>query len=45
MMSRNGQSTISHYLCFKSGYTQEEIQKTGLKQALDDDKLEKLVSR
>ena len=31
MMSRNGIATISHYLCFKNGYTDEEIKKTGLK--------------
>ena len=38
MMSRNGIATISHYLCFKSGYTDEEIKQTGLKQVVDDDK-------
>lgn len=25
MMSRNGIATISHYLCFKNGYTDDEI--------------------
>ena len=38
MMSRNGIATISHYLCFKNGYTDEEIKQTGLKQVVDDDK-------
>ena len=38
MMSRNGIATISHYLCFKSGYTDEEIKQTGLKQVVDEDK-------
>ena len=38
MMSRNGATTISHYLCFKSGYTNEEIKQTGLKQVVNDDK-------
>ena len=38
MMSRNGIATISHYLCFKSGYTAEELKQTGLKQVVDEEK-------
>ena len=40
MLSRNGIATISHYLCFKTGYTEDELKKTGLKQVVDEEKLE-----
>ena len=42
MMSRNGIATISHYLCFKSGYTDDELKQTGLKQVCDEEKYEQL---
>ena len=45
MLSRNGQSTISHYICFKSGYTEDELKATGLKQPVADELLEKVQSR
>ena len=38
MASRNGIATISHYLCFKSGYTEDEMRSTGLKQVVDEEK-------
>lgn len=45
MMSRNGQATISNYLCFKRGYTEEEIKQTGLKQVVDDEKYAQVQTR
>ena len=45
MMSRNGVATISHYLCFKTGYTDEELKQTGLKQVVDEDKYSKAVAK
>ena len=45
MLSRNGQSTISHYICFKSGYTDEELRVTGLEQPVADDMLEKIQNK
>ena len=42
MLSRNGQSTISHYICFKSGYTNEELRATGLKQTVSEDMMERI---
>ena len=45
MLSRNGQSTISHYICFKSGYTEEELRATGLKQPVADELLEKAEAK
>ena len=37
MCSRSGANTISGYLCFKSGYTKEEMKQTGLKQVVDEE--------
>ena len=45
MMSRNGQATISNYLCFKHGYTNEELRLTGLKQVVDQEKLDQIQER
>lgn len=40
MISRNGIATISQYLCFKNGYTEEELKLNGLKQVFDDQKFD-----
>lgn len=45
MLSRNGVATISNYLCFKSGYTDDELKRTGLKQVCDEDKYLKEQSK
>jgi len=45
MLSRNGGATISHYLCFKRGYTDEELKHTGLRQVVDEEKYNKLIMR
>ena len=38
MMSRFGSATISHWMCFKNGYTEEELKLTGLSQPCDEEK-------
>ena len=38
MCSRSGANTISGYLCFKSGYSKDEMKQTGLKQVIDEEK-------
>ena len=42
MLSRNGQSTISHYICFKHGYTEDEMRQTGLKQTVSEDQMDRI---
>ena len=45
MVSRFGAATISHFVCFKKGYTEEEIKHTGLAQPCDDEKYQIMLSR
>ena len=45
MMSRFGAATISQWMCFKTGYTPEELQAMGLQQPCDDDKYYAMLNK
>lgn len=44
-MSRFGAATISQWMCFKTGYTEEELKATGLQQPCDDEKFYAMLKR
>lgn len=45
MISKQGIATITSYNCFKQGLTAEEMIKTGLKPAIDQDQIAKIQAK
>ena len=45
MVSKQGVTTISNYSCFKQGLTKEEMKRTGLRPAFDQEKVDKLQAK
>ena len=45
MMSRFGAATISHWMCFKTGYSDEELKLTGLSQPCSDQKYQSHLNK